>query len=359
MFENQGLTATERKWVERALKRGALTSAQVKEAVEAREATDPSAPLEVVLVSMGLLQEPQLEALGRTTRRIPILAPTDETGEVVQIYGSCTVLEPMARGPSGTVYRAVHGDTGEKVALKLIPANALNRPFLRAFSRNLQLALGLSHPRAARVFDAGVQGTTLYVATELLGGPTLLEIVRENGPLVAERASALLAQVAGALRAAHGIGLIHGNLKPENVFLSGKLDVKVTDFGLGRADAGFLAQHADKAGTLVYSLAPEQWSRETVPASDFYACGVLWYYMLTGKYPFEGRSYQEIRRKHERTEPPAPSAAHRGVPSSADALARKLLEKDPARRLASADGLLQALQAFDSRKPTRRTRKPR
>src|SRR5262245_39514574 len=101
MFEDTVLSAAERKWVERALKRGALTSDQVREALNVRDATDATAPLEVVLVSMGLLAEPQVEALGRTTRSIPILAATDETGELIQIYGSCTVVEPMSRGPSG------------------------------------------------------------------------------------------------------------------------------------------------------------------------------------------------------------------------------------------------------------------
>lgn len=342
------LSGEERAWVERALRRRRVTPEQIREAVEVRaKSEDPAAPLEVVLVSLGYLREEDVEALGRTTGRVPVLLAAPEPAELVEIYGSCTVLEPLGRGPSGPVYLALHGDSGRRVALKIIPDNALNRPFRRRFARHAQMALQLSHPRAARVLEAGIQDKALYVATELVGGTTLRELVRTGGPLPWRRASAILAQVAGALQAAHGIGLAHGNLKPENVFVGGKLEVKVTDFGLGRADAEFLKDHADKAGTLIYSLAPEQWSRETVPASDLYACGVLWYFMLAGKYPFEGRTFREIRRLHEKAEPPALRVGPAGV----DALAQVLLAKDPSRRPASAGDLIEALAALDSGRP--------
>ena len=342
------LSDEERAWVERALRRRRVTPEQVREAVEIRaRSEDPAAPLEVVLVSLGYLREDDVEALGKTTGRVPVLMPVPEPAELVEIYGSCTVLEPLGRGPSGPVYLALHGDSGRRVALKVIPDNSLNRPFRRRFARHAQMALGLSHPRAARVLEAGVQGKALYVATELVGGTTLRELIRTGGPIPWRRASAVLAQVAGALQAAHAIGLLHGNLKPENVFVGGKLEVKVTDFGLGRADAEFLKDHADKAGTLIYSLAPEQWSRETVPASDLYACGVLWHFMLTGRYPFEGRTFREIRRLHEKGEPPALRVGPAGV----DALAKMLLAKDPSRRPASAGDLIEALAALDSGRP--------
>lgn len=347
-FTEGFLSGEERAWVERALRRRRVTPEQVREAVEVRaRSEDPAAPLEIVLVSLGYLREEDVEAIGRTTGRVPVLMPVPKPAELVEIYGSCTVLEPLGRGPSGSVYLALHGDSGRRVALKIIPDNALNRPFRRRFARHAQVALQLQHPRAARVLEAGIQDKALYVATELVGGTTLKEFVRTGGPLPWRRASAILAQVAGALQAAHGIGLVHGNLKPENVFVSGKLEVKVTDFGLGRADAEFLKDHADKAGTLIYSLAPEQWSRETVSASDLYACGILWHFMLTGRYPFEGRTFREIRRLHEKGEPPALRVGPAGV----DALAKLLLAKDPSRRPASAGDLIEALAALDSGRP--------
>jgi serine/threonine-protein kinase len=338
------LSDVERAWVDRAIRRGLVRLAQVERAIAVRSAHDPDAPIEIVLVSLGFLKEDELDTLGRTTRRMAAPAkPVAEPDVLVELWGSCTVLEPLGRGPTGPVYLALHGDTGRKVALKIVPPNALNRPFMRVFSRSVQIALGLKHPRAAKVIDGGLQNGSLYVAVELLKGTTLLEFVRTNGPMPADQAAALLAQVAGAVQAGHGLGLLHGNLKPENVFLTGKLEVKLTDYGLGRGHAEYLRNHADKAGTLVYSLAPEQWSAEPVPASDFYQLGVLWQFMLTGRYPFEGRAFLEVRRKHERSPPPPPSSVVPGIPASADSVAAALLEKEPGRRLASLSALLEAL----------------
>ncbi|MFN3486552.1 MAG: hypothetical protein ACK44W_13875, partial [Planctomycetota bacterium] len=145
-FTEGFLSGEERAWVERALRRRRVTPEQIREAVEVRaKSEDPAAPLEVVLVSLGYLREEDVEALGRTTGRVPVLLAAPEPAELVEIYGSCTVLEPLGRGPSGPVYLALHGDSGRRVALKIIPDNALNRPFRRRFARHAQMALQLSH----------------------------------------------------------------------------------------------------------------------------------------------------------------------------------------------------------------------
>jgi len=325
-FGGGAISAAERAWAERAVKRGVLTPLQLRKALLARESGDPKASLESVLLSLGYLKPPDVESLGRTTRRIPKQPAPKPAEEIVPIYGSCTVLEPLGRGPCGSVYAALHGETGAKVALKVIAPNALNRPFFPRFMASVRLALSLRHPASARGIDAGIQDGALFVALELVQGTTLAEFVRSNGPLAAEQAGRVLAQVAGALGDAHAKGLVHANLKPENVFITGRFDVKITDYGLGRADATFLKDHADKAGSIVYSLAPEQWSRESLPASDVYACGILWYFMLTGRFPYESRWFQDIRKKHEISDPPLPP----GV--SDPALYERLLAKDPTDR---------------------------
>lgn len=342
-FGGGSISASERAWAERAVKRGLLTPIQIRKALVSREANDPKVPLEGVLVSLGYLKEPDLETLGRTTRRIPKLAAPKPAEEIVAIYGSCTVLEPVGRGPCGSVYVAVHGDTGAKVALKVISPNALNRPFFPRFMAGVRVALGLRHPASVRVIDAGIQDGALYVASQLQQGTPLAEFVRSNGPLDPAQASAVLVQAAGALEEAHAAGLVHGNLKPENVFLTGRMEVRITDHGLGRADAAFLKDHADKAGTIVYSLAPEQWNRTSLPASDLYALGVLWYFMLTGRFPFESRWFQDIRKKHEISDPPE-------LPGADPDLYARLLAKDPAARPSPRD-VAEALA------PVRRARK--
>jgi serine/threonine-protein kinase len=347
--KGEPLSASERAWAERAIRRGLLTPAHLKQAVAARAAAEPDAPIEVVLVSLGFLAEDDLEGLGRTTRRIPILAAPGGGDQFVQLYGACTVLEPLGRGPCGPVYRAIHGESGRTVALKVIPDNALNRPFAKRFSTSVALALGVSHPRVAEVLDGGVQEGAVFAATEFLEGATLLEAVHSEGPMKVDRAADLLAQVAGGLRAAHAAGLLHGNLKPENVFFTADGGVKVTDFGLGRGDPEYLQEHADQAGSLVFSLAPEQWSRGTTAASDFYALGILWQFMLTGRFPFQHRWTREIRKMHEQAEPPP-------LPGAAGGISRKLLEKNPARRLASADRLIEALASLHAGRAAPRLR---
>ena len=343
-FGGGSVSAAERGWIERAVGRGALTPLQVRKILIARDGHGPEVPLEVVAVSLGYLKESDLEALEAPS------APE----EIVQIYGSCTVMEHLGRGPCGSVYAAIHGDSGARVALKIIASNALNRPFFSRFMESSRRALALTHPAIVRVVDTGVQDGSLYVASWLVQGTTLLEFVRSNGPLDLDPAASILRQVVEALGEAHAAGLVHGNLKPENVFLAGRLEAKITDFGLGRADVTFLKEHADQAGSIVFSLAPEQWNHEAVPASDFYACGVLWHFMLTGRFPFEGRSCQEIRKKHEKTPPPAPSASRAGIPRPADALAARLLAKDPEDRPASAAGIVEALGSLHRARPARR-----
>ncbi len=332
-FGGGSFTAAERDWIERAVKRGALTPFQVRKTLIARDGQGPTVPLGIVAVSLGYLKESDLEALGTSSQRIKKQPAPPE--EIVPIYGSCTVLEPLGRGPCGSVYVALHGDSGARVALKVIAPNALNRPFFPRFMGSVRHALALSHPAIVRVVDAGIQDGSLYVASSLVQGTTLAEFVRSNGPLAVGQAVSILRQVAEALGEAHAAGLVHGNLKPENVFITGKFQARITDFGLGRADVTFLKEHADQAGTIIYSLAPEQWNHEAAPASDLYACGVLWHFMLTGRFPFEGRSYPEIRKKHEKAPPPSVSRA--GIPPAADALAARLLAKDPAARPAAAD----------------------
>jgi serine/threonine-protein kinase len=131
----------------------------------------------------------------------------------------------------------------------------------------------------------------------------------------------------------------HGNLKPENVFVMPGGRVKLTDLGLARAEPEWLRRHVDNAGTIVFSLAPERWQGPATASADLYSCGVLWYFMLTGRYPFTGATFAEIRRKHEKGEAPVPSDDAPGLPKAADALFSRLVKKEPRERTATAGDL--------------------
>jgi eukaryotic-like serine/threonine-protein kinase len=128
--------------------------------------------------------------------------------------------------------------------------------------------------------------------------------------------------------------------------------VKIADFGHARANPAWLRSNADKSGSLVYSMAPEQWHQAPLPATDLYQCGVLWFLLLTGDFPFKGKTFIEIRRKHEEEDAPNPSSSATGaLPAGADALARKLLRKNPQDRYASVAELASELERLKRGEP--------
>lgn len=353
----------ERRLSELALRSQYLTRSQLDACLSERQESDPSAPLEVFLVSMGFLTEDEAEELAGQVRENPAggfpepaaaapaeppapapppppapVAPESPPETPLAIYGSCTILEPMARGPSGTVYRAFDGDLEREVALKLVPVNPLNQPFIRIFGLRARAQLDLAHPGIAKMHDLGLRREALYIASEMIDGPTLFERIKRDGGLELEEACSILRSIAEALQEAHRRRVTHGNLKPENVFLTGG-GVKLTDFGLGRDDGEFLKKHADLAGSIIYSLAPEQWRGDPAPASDLYACGVLWHFMLTGEYAFAARHTMDIRKNHLQGKAKPPSAYREGLPPAVDALFRTLTAKEMGKRLRGADQL--------------------
>ena len=178
---------------------------------------------------------------------------------------------------------------------------------------------------------------------EIVAGGTLKDKIREVGTLEPEIAAGVALEIAGALGAAHGAGLIHRDVKPENVLLEGDGRAKVADFGVARAvEATVLTKTSMILGTVPY-LSPEQALGEPVgPASDLYSLGVVLFEMLTGRPPFEGDEDAgplAIAMKHLNEPAPAPRGLNPGVPQPLDAITLKLLSKDPAGRHASAGEL--------------------
>jgi hypothetical protein len=317
-----------------AVERGLLTLEQFMEVLAARDAEDPSAPLDLVLVSAGLITEEQAEQLVKEAAQAP---PPQDRQSLADLCR--TVGEPVGRGPSGVTHRCRLPDRPRLLALKVVSRNTLNDPFIEEFAAASRKAAALEHPAAVRVIEVELRAADLTVVSEFAEGMSILDRVRREGPLKPEAAAEILIQVAGVLAEAHRAKRIHGNLKPENVFLLQGGGVKVGDFGHARAEPEWLRRHADKAGSLVYSMAPEQWAGHPGPATDLYACGVLWHLLLTGDYPLKGRTFVEIRRRHEEEEAPLPSSVAKGLPADADVIAKKLLRKDPKARYASADDL--------------------
>ncbi len=258
--------------------------------------------------------------------------------------GQYTLEEKLGEGGMGVVYKARHAMLRRPTAIKLLKPERMGEAALQRFEREVQLTAGLSHPNTVTVFDYGrTPEGVFYYAMEYLEGLGLGQLVAADGPQPPARAAHILRQVLEALAEAHGVGLVHRDVKPANIILcerGGLSDVaKVVDFGLVKdleADGG-TTQDATLVGTPLY-LAPEAIRSPVVDArADLYSVGAVAYFLLTGRDVFEGRTIIEICGHHLHTAPVPPSERlGRALPADLEAWVLACLEKDPARRPASA-----------------------
>ncbi|HEY3480553.1 MAG TPA: protein kinase, partial [Streptomyces sp.] len=214
----------------------------------------------------------------------------------------------IAVGGMATVYRAVDTRLDRVLALKVMhPALASDTAFVERFIREAKSVAKLAHPNVVAMFDQGTDGTYVYLAMEYVAGCTLRDVLRERGALQPRAALDILEPVLAALGAAHRAGLIHRDMKPENVLIGDDGRVKVADFGLVRAvDTQTSATTGSLLGTVSY-LAPEQIGHGTVDErTDVYACGVMLYEMLTGAKPYSGDTAMQVivQRLNEDVPPP-------------------------------------------------------
>jgi serine/threonine protein kinase len=266
-------------------------------------------------------------------------------GDVVD--GRYVLGEFLGSGGMGEVYLA-HDEVLERhVALKVLRSHyAGDEVFAERFRREARSAASLSHPNIVQVYDRGeAEDGTSYIAMEYVPGGTLKEQIERRGPFGARETAAVGAQIADALGAAHERGVIHRDIKPQNVLVTSSGDLKVTDFGIARA-ASAVTSSASGAifGTAGY-ISPEQALGEPVgPRSDLYSLGVILYEMLTGGLPFTADNSIAVCMKHV-TEPlRPPRLLNPEVPEGMDAVVVKLLAKNPAGRYAGAMELMDDLE---------------
>lgn len=254
------------------------------------------------------------------------------------------VLAKVARGGMSTVYLAKDVRLNRNIALKILHAHlATDNAFIERLQREAWSAASLSHPHVVQIHDHGVGAEHAYLVLEYLDGHTLRDIINSRAPLTPRQALDLLDPIVEGLAAAHAAGLVHRDVKPENVLVSRSGWVKIGDFGLSRA-VTTTTSTGTLLGTVGY-IAPELVNGDGGDArSDIYSAGIMLYELLTGDQPFRGQVPIAVAMQHVRDDVPAPSAAVPGLPSEMDELVRYMTEKDPDNRPANGASLLEDLR---------------
>jgi serine/threonine-protein kinase len=271
------------------------------------------------------------------------------------LAGKYLVEKLIMRGGMGAVYRGKHVLMDKTVAIKVLrPALAVDDDVVARFSREAKAASRISHPHAVSVTDFGEsENGVVFLVMEYLDGRTLKQIIRSEGPMPLTRVVEIIRQVTGALDAAHGQGVVHRDLKSDNIMVSqtnGGDWAKVLDFGIAKIQQPANVKDADLTapnlviGTPQY-MSPEQCS-QTQPLdarSDIYSLGVIVYEMLAGRVPFTGESVTMIMMQHVQDPPPSVLAARPDLPPAVDKVITRALAKHPDDRFQTAGELFAAL----------------
>lgn len=263
--------------------------------------------------------------------------------------GGCRILELIGKGGMAAVYKAKHLGLNRMVAVKMIHTGSKDPMIVRRFHLEAQAIARLEHPNIVQVHDVGSFRGYFFMVMQLLKGETLTRRIQEWGTMVEDQVLAITADVARGLDAAHAQGIIHRDIKPDNIILTEDGKAKITDFGLAH-DTQDAENPDDTAGLVVgtpYYMAPEQWlGQKADERSDLYALGAVMYLMLTGRRPFTGETMHKLMHQHLKVAPQPPKSVAPTVSEGLDAIVRKLLAKAPTRRYPNARALLADLDRY-------------
>ncbi|GIE84859.1 Stk1 family PASTA domain-containing Ser/Thr kinase [Actinoplanes regularis] len=273
------------------------------------------------------------------------------------IDGRYRITGRVARGGMATVYRATDERLGRPVALKIIhPSQATNVHFVDRFTDEAKTIARLTHPNVVAVYDQGRHQGLPYLVMEFVQGRTLRDLLAQRKKLSAVEALAIVEQMLSAIAAAHRAGLVHRDVKPENVLVAeapsgGVADlvdavVKVADFGLARAiEASTVDESGQLMATVAY-VAPELVQAGQADArTDVYSAGIVLFEMLTGQVPYDGADPVEVAWQHVDNDVPAPSTLVPGLPRALDELVARATRRNPSDRPTDAGRLLTEVQA--------------
>ncbi len=260
------------------------------------------------------------------------------------------VAAEVGQGGMAIVYRAYDERLARPVAIKMMrPQFAGDPTFLARFRREAVALANLLHPNLAAVWDSGEAEGIPFIVMEYVDGDNLKTHIVAEAPMPADRVINLMIQVCEGVGAAHRAGLVHRDLKPQNILLTRGGQVKVTDFGIARsvsAAAVSRTQTGQVWGTAQY-IAPEQAAGQQIsPATDVYSLGVIMFEMLTGRLPFEGDTPLALATQHLQAEPPTLRSVNPKAPPGLEMIVTRAMQKRPEMRYPDADALCSALKAY-------------
>ncbi|MBI5883013.1 MAG: serine/threonine protein kinase [Elusimicrobia bacterium] len=258
------------------------------------------------------------------------------------VLGPCRIDQFLSRGGMGNVYRGRHLALDREVAVKIIEPPLVNgEAVIQAVLREARAAAKIEDSRIVQVYDVGQQGPYCYIVMQLIRGETLDRRLAQRRFLNPPEALKIMKEVAAGLAVAHRMGVVHRDIKPGNIMIDEDGGVRLMDFGI----AGAVGADAQAAGTVDF-MAPEQaYGAKPDPRTDLYACGAMYYFLLTGKIPYPSESTREAILKHRDAPIPDVRDADPSVTRFASALISRLMAKTPEGRPRSAEDMLAALNA--------------
>jgi serine/threonine protein kinase/predicted Zn-dependent protease len=268
--------------------------------------------------------------------------------------GRYQVIEELGKGGMGRVYKVFDTDIKEKVALKLLkPEIASDRETIERFSNELKYARKISHRNVCRMYDLGKAEGTHFITMEYVSGEDLKTVIRMTGSLTIGATLSIGKQVCDGLAEAHSLGVVHRDLKPQNIMIDKGGNAKIMDFGIARSirEKGITGPSV-MIGTPEY-MSPEQAeAKEVDHRSDIYSLGIILYEMATGRVPFEGDTALSIAMKHKGEIPKDPKQFNPNIPDDLSGVILKCLEKDKAKRYQAAAEVRSELEKIEKGIPT-------
>lgn len=259
------------------------------------------------------------------------------------------------------IYKAIDRALQRTVAVKILRPSLTQDPsFLEKFRKEAQSVANLTHPNIVTVYDVGNDGPTHYIVMELIDGQDLKKIIKAHGAMPVERVIKLAIQICNGIGYAHRSGIVHADVKPQNMLVTSSDLVKVTDFGIAQALSDTQPQQrADIVWGSPHYFAPEQARGEPPsPAADVYAIGIVLFELLTGRLPYTGTNQQELAMAHIRDRIPMVTDFNPNVPDSLAKIVYKVMSKEPQGRYRTADQLGHVLQNYRERAQDKTLQQP-